>query len=572
MTSNQIIESLKEVIVSLKAQLEVYRLEREQDKRQINALMSIITGLRKEISSLREAIDGRNEDLEKAKSINKGLSKIIANKAEKQQPPKPSEEERLELEKRRAAAAKARGNNGAKRSTHPENSAHTQIVYVTPDAPCFNLSQATLVGGTDQDGNPTAYLESKRYRYHKGYMETVLYRAPLYKQDGQLYRGKAPRTPFLNSSYESSAIAHVMHLRYGYAMTVESICHMLREQGFDMSKKTADGLLRKTSDILGNLYQALRDTVLKADYLNIDETYYKILSERKPKASEASQAEDAKQATEDEQKKDCPSPTDVSPARGSRKGYLWLVASKSLKLSYFIYDGGSRSQRIILDELVNYHGYVQSDGYSAYKKMETDEYKDIRRIACLQHIKRKFLDCGESNKEAREIVRLINKLYREEHKHRNDKDWTADDNLKWRQEYAPPILREIKEKLDILLALPDKELPPKSDLYTAVHFLDSEWNAMEGIFTRGDTALDNNLCESQNLYVAKSRRNSLFFITDEGARRGAMFYSLTLSCMLNGVDAFEYFTDVIDKLAQMNPKSPIEKYRNLLPDKWTKQN
>lgn len=65
-------------------------------------------------------------------------------------------------------------------------------------------------------------------------------------------------------------------------MTVESICHMLREQGFDMSKKTADGLLRKTSDILGNLYQALRDTVLKADYLNIDETYYKILSERKP--------------------------------------------------------------------------------------------------------------------------------------------------------------------------------------------------------------------------------------------------------------------------------------------------
>ena len=78
--------------------------------------------------------------------------------------------------------------------------------------------------------------------------------------------------------------------------------------------------------------------------------------------------------------------------------------------------------------------------------------------------------------------------------------------------------------------------------------------------------------ESQNLYVAKSRRNSLFFITDEGARRGAMFYSLTLSCMLNGVDAFEYFTDVIDKLAQMNPKSPIEKYRDLLPDKWTKQN
>lgn len=578
MTSNQIIESLKEVIASLKSQLEVYRLEREQyrlereqDKRQINALLSVIAGLRKELASLHEAIDARNDDLRKAESTNKGLSKIIANKTERQQLPKPSEEDRQELERKRAEAAKARGNNGARRSTHPENSAHTKIVYVTPDAPGFDLSSARLVGGTDEDGNPTVYCESKRYRYHKGYMETILYRAPLYKQDGQMYRGKAPATPFLNSSYESSAIAHIMHLRYGYAMTVESICRMLREQGFNMSKKTADGLLRKTSGILENLYQALRESVLKADYLNIDETYYKILSERKPKASGASQDEDARQATDDEQKKDSPSSTDVSPARGSRKGYLWLVASKALKLSYFIYDGGSRSQRIILDELANYHGYVQSDGYSAYKKMETDEYKDIRRIACLQHIKRKFLDCGESNKEAREIVRLINKLYREEHKQRNDKDWTADDNLKWRQEYAPPILREIRGKLDVLLALPDKEFPPKSDLYTAVHYFDSEWNAMEGIFTRGDTALDNNLCESQNLYVAKSRRNSLFFITDEGGRRGAMFYSLTLSCMLNGVDAFEYFTDVIDKVAQMNPKSPIEKYRDLLPDRWTKQ-
>lgn len=57
MTNAQIIESLKEVIASLKSQNEVYRLEREQDKRQINALLSVIVDLRKEIASLHEAID-----------------------------------------------------------------------------------------------------------------------------------------------------------------------------------------------------------------------------------------------------------------------------------------------------------------------------------------------------------------------------------------------------------------------------------------------------------------------------------------------------------------------------------
>ena len=146
--------------------------------------------------------------------------------------------------------------------------------------------------------------------------------------------------------------------------------------------------------------------------------------------------------------------------------------------------------------------------------------------------------------------------------HKNDRNWTVEDNLRWRQEYAPPILREIREKLDRFLSLPDEVLPPKDDFYKAVHYLDSEWKAMEGIFTRGDTALDNNLCEQQNRYVSKSRRNSLFFIiTNESAERGAMFYSLTLSCLLNGIDISEYFADVIDKVAQMKPKTPIEQYR-----------
>ena len=83
MINAQIIESLKEVIASLKSQIEVYRLEREQDKRQINALLSVIADLRKEIASLHEAIDARNNDIAKAENINKGLSKIISNKTER---------------------------------------------------------------------------------------------------------------------------------------------------------------------------------------------------------------------------------------------------------------------------------------------------------------------------------------------------------------------------------------------------------------------------------------------------------------------------------------------------------
>ena len=64
--------------------------------------------------------------LPKMKKVFKSFNLNHAYKTEKQAPPEPSAKERKELEAKRAEAVKARGNNGAKRSTHPENSAHTK--------------------------------------------------------------------------------------------------------------------------------------------------------------------------------------------------------------------------------------------------------------------------------------------------------------------------------------------------------------------------------------------------------------------------------------------------------------
>ena len=40
------------------------------------------------------------------------------------------------------------------------------------------------------------------------------------------------------------------------------------------------------------------------------------------------------------------------------------------------------------------------------------------------------------------------------------------------------------------------------------------------------------------------------------------------SCRLNGMNFFEYISDVINKAAALPPNTPLEKYRMLLPDKW----
>ena len=181
----------------------------------------------------------------------------------------------------------------------------------------------------------------------------------------------------------------------------------------------------------------------------------------------------------------------------------------------------------------------------------------------------RFIDRYNSKIQEEEscLVELTNKLYQKEHEHCVGRQgWTDKDNLRHRKRYAPQILSEIKRELLRIKSKPD--LLPKSEMAGAVDYMLSQWEAIKGIFTEGYYYLDNNLVERYNRYISLSRRNSLFFGSHKGAERGALFYSLTCSCRMQGINTFEYITEVINKAAKLPPNTDIKVYRNSLPDKW----
>ena len=141
-----------------------------------------------------------------------------------------------------------------------------------------------------------------------------------------------------------------------------------------------------------------------------------------------------------------------------------------------------------------------------------------------------------------------------------------EDNLRHRKEYSPDILKEIKEELQKIRN--DSTLPPSSGLAAAAIYTENEWEAIEGIFKRGDTELDNNLVERYNRYFSISRRNSLFFGSHTGAERAAVLYTIALSCRMHGVNFFEYLKFILGKTTEWQPNTPLKKYRELLPDKF----
>jgi len=80
-----------------------------------------------------------------------------------------------------------------------------------------------------------------------------------------------------------------------------------------------------------------------------------------------------------------------------------------------------------------------------------------------------------------------------------------------------------------------------------------------------------NAIERLQRYISLSRRNSLFCGSHAGAEKTALIYSLACSCRRNGINTFEYFTDILNRLAYISPNAADEIFQKLLPNRWTKK-
>ena len=87
------------------------------------------------------------------------------------------------------------------------------------------------------------------------------------------------------------------------------------------------------------------------------------------------------------------------------------------------------------------------------------------------------------------------------------------------------------------------------------------------VVTSMEAAAPRNVNVGSGLYVvldAYYNENPQLLGSDESA----VLYTLALSAKMNHLNFFDYLTDILDRTATWQPNTPLEKYRNLLPDRW----
>lgn len=309
---------------------------------------------------------------------------------------------------------------------------------------------------------------------------------------------------------------------------------MFKRVDVQISASTINGWIAKTCELIKPLYDAFCKHQFSKSYLQADETILKILKVKKTGQQKGKKGK-------------------------AHTGYYWVYYDPIDNHAVYLFEPG-RGRVYPADHLKEFSGKLQTDGLKVYTAF--DDLAHITLFACLAHIRRKFVDAKNNDPiRAEKVLLYIQGLYAVEDKARKE-NYTPAQRLALRQEKAAPIMKQLKIYLEEQYS--SKEVLPKSAMGQAIAYALGRWKYMERYLENGEVEIDNNLVENSIRPVALGRKNYLFAGSEQGAKWGAMIYTLLSSAIRNGHEPLAYLTDVLRRL----PTTKTSQLSGLFPANW----
>ena len=341
-----------------------------------------------------------------------------------------------------------------------------------------------------------------------------------------------PLLPIYKGIAGASLLAEILLQKYEYHMPYYRQIKQYSHLGMKgLTESTVDGWFKQTMELLKPLYEVLKEEVMKADYVQADETTTPVMNKESHKAA---------------------------------KEYLWMVRAVIRRLVLFYYDQGSRAGAVIesLANRYNFKGYLQCDGFAGYETaFKTNP--DVWLLNCMVHIRRHFEQALDENRPmAEHALTEIQHLYKIEHMC-DDAGMSPDERKAKRQELARPIMEAMK----LWMETEGVKYSESSLIGKAITYAYTRWDNMMRYLEDGRLLLDNNLAENEIRPITLGRKNYLFCGNHEAAQNMAVVCSLLATCRNHDVNPRDYLNDVISQMPY-HTKASHEELLQLLPHKW----
>lgn len=373
---------------------------------------------------------------------------------------------------------------------------------------------------------------SEQLEYIPAQVKVIEHVVPKYKYSCKccdtVRSASKPDTPLPKSMAGASLITEVIIKKYQHHLPWYRQSQIFAQDGLDIPANTICNWFMQAGEVLEPLRLELKEQLKHTNNLQADETPVKVLKE-------------------------------------NTKSYMWGYHSLEPNNRFILFEyNESRSGKVASDNLKDYQGILQTDGYAGYNNLRS---KGIISIGCWAHCRRHFADVIKiSNKagKAHEVIKWINKLYQiESIAKEQNLDFAKRKEL--RQKEAPPILDKLKQ------ILTNSSPASKSALGKAINYALNQWEHLIRYIDYGEAEIDNNLIENQIRPFAVGKKNWLFLGNERAAHTASFFYSLIQSCRINNIDPKKYLIYVLKQANRMrrkevNPKELLPQFidKNLL--------
>ena len=346
-------------------------------------------------------------------------------------------------------------------------------------------------------------------------------------------KAAVPRSVLNHSLASPSSVSYVMYQKYVNSIPLYRQEKDWEQMGIALSRAImANWVIRSTQEHFEPVIKHMQTELLKREVIHCDETPVQVLKEegKKPQT----------------------------------KSYMWLYRTgNDGKAPIILYDyQPSRSGDNAASYLKDFKGYVHSDGYSGYNKLD-----GITRCGCWAHLRRKFVEAIPDKKAvdapltSAEIGRdFCNQLFKVEERL---KDLTPKERFCKRLELEKPILEAFWCWLESLTVLKG------SALGKAVTYAMNQRPFMENYLLDGRCAISNNAAENAIRPFTVGRKNWLFADTPKGASASAAVYSIIETAKANGLNVFAYLQHLLLYMPDTDWQNYPEELDDLMP--WSSE-
>jgi len=322
-----------------------------------------------------------------------------------------------------------------------------------------------------------------------------------------------PPQPLGKSVAAPGLLAYVATAKYADALPLYRQAGMFARLGVELDRTTLANWMVRCGELVQPLINRLTEQILDQPVVAMDETTVQVLEEPGKPAQSTS--------------------------------YMWVMGAGPPHARLLVYHyAQSRAASVPTDLLDDFSGALMVDGYAGYGAVCTAQ--GITRLGCWAHARRKFFDAAKLQPKGKtgrpdQALAMINKLYLIE---RQAQDMDPDAHHALRQQQARPVV----DKLGAWLEKTLPQVPPKTALGGALHYLKQQWPRLIRYLDDGRYPIDNNAIENAIRPFALGRKNWLFSRTQAGARASANLYSLIETAKGHDLEPYAYLRHVFEQL------------------------